>query len=369
MRAVKSQGREGIELSAEAAPVAAVETPIVPFGRMVGQGGALRLLQSYLRRTALPPALLFVGGEGIGKAVLARTFTAALFCAHRTLNGDFIEPCGVCPSCRKIVRATHADLIWIAPEEAAREIKIDAIRAMQERIVFRPVEAPKIVVIVDPADALNLSAVHRLLKTLEEPPPYLLFLLITSRPDALPDTVRSRCQTVPFHPLALSQIETLLGKMRGWSADDARLVAAMSGGRLGAALASTPDAARAAEAELHRLVAKETLADYSVLFAVARRYAEKAETMRQALDYLAGWFRDLLVLQSMPTAPSAAWLVYAWRYDEMKSWAEKIDTHTVGRLLARITEIERDQTRHINNQLALETLLITLRDHLMGVAT
>ena len=365
---MKSRKKEEVEQSAEAVPVAVAERPIVPFGRIVGQGGALGLLQSYLRRTGLPPALLLVGSEGIGKATVARTFAAALFCADPTPVDDLIEPCGVCPSCRKVVRATHADLIWIAPEEEAREIKIDAVRAMQERIVFRPVEAPKIVVVIDPADALNLSAANRLLKTLEEPPPYLLFLLIASRPDALPDTVRSRCQTIPFHAPALSQIETLLGKMRGWSVTDARLVAAMSGGRLGAALASTPDAARAEEAELHTLVADETLADYAMLLAVARRYADGPETMRQALHYLAGWFRDLLVLQSMPAAPDASWLVYSWRYDEIKAWAEKIDTHAVGRLLARITEIERDQTRHINNQLALETLLMTLRDHLMGVA-
>ena len=365
---MKSRKSEETERDAEAAPVEVKETPIVPFGRIVGHGGALRLLQSYLQRTALPPALLFSGNEGIGKATLARTFASALFCSDTQRVDDLIEPCGACPSCRKIVRGTHADLLFVAPEEEAREIKIDAIRAMQERIVFRPVEAPKIVVIVDPADALNLSAANRLLKTLEEPPPYLLFLLIASRPDALPDTVRSRCQTISFSAPALSQIETLLVQMRGWSVADARLVAAMSGGRLGAALAVTPDAARAEEAELHTLVSEETLADYGVLLAVARRYADDAETMRRGLHYLAAWLRDLLVLQSMPTAPDAAWLVYSWRYDEIKSWAEKIDTHAVGRLLARLTEIERGQTRHINNQLALETLLMTVRDHLMGVA-
>ena len=357
-----------MEQDADAAPVEAKETLIVPFGRIVGHGGALHLLQSYLQRAALPPALLFSGSAGIGKATLARTFASAIFCRATERVGDLIEPCGNCPSCRKIVRGTHADLLWVAPEEEAREIKIDAIKKVQERIVFRPVEAPKIVVIIDPADALNLSAANRLLKTLEEPPPYLLFLLIASRPDALPDTVRSRCQTIPFHAPALSQIETLLVQMRGWSVSDARLVAAMSGGRLGAALASTPDAARTEEAELHTLVAEETLADDGVLLAVARRHADDAETMRQGLNYLAGWLRDLLVLQSMPTAPDASWLVYSWRHDEIKSWAEKIDTHAVGRLLARITEIERDQTRHINNQLALETLLMTMRDHLMGRA-
>jgi len=365
---VKSRGKEETERGAEAAPVEVIETPIVPFGRIVGHGGAVGLLQSYLQRTALPPALLFTGSEGIGKATLARTFAAAIFCANAAPVDDLVEPCGVCSSCRKIIRATHADLLWISPEEEAREIRIDAVRKVQERTVFRPVEAPKIVVIIDTADTLNPSAANRLLKTLEEPPPYLLFLLVTSRPDALPDTVRSRCQTIRFHAPALSQIETLLVQMRGWSVADARLVAAMSGGRLGAALASTPDAARGEEAELHVLVAEETLADYGALLAVSRRYAESAEVMRQGLHYLAGWLRDMLVLQAMAVAPAASWLVYSWRYDEIKSWAEKIEPQAVGRLLARITEIERDQTRNINNQLALETLLMTLRDHLIGVA-
>jgi DNA polymerase-3 subunit delta' len=354
------------EKTKASSPVPQVERLIVPFDEIIGHGRAIGLLQSYLERAGLPPALLFVGERGIGKATVAQTFVATLFCSDRPAKGG--EPCGQCLACRKIVRGTHPDFLSIVPEEEGSDIKIDQIRAMQNRIIFPPMEATRSVVVIDPADAMTLAAANSLLKTLEEAPSYLLFLLICSRVDALPETVRSRCQTVAFHTPAFSQLETLLMQKRGWSTADARLVAAFCGGRIGEALSATVESARAAESDLHTQVAEETLADYSKLLATAKRAAESDASFQAGLRYLSGWFRDVLVLQAMP-APEAvdpSSLVYAWRQDELAKWAVRSSPYQVGRFLARIEELQKAQARNVNNHLAMETLLMELRDTLLS---
>ncbi len=343
-----------------------VERPIVPFGEITGQGRAIGLLQSYVERGGLPPALLCVGERGIGKATVARTFVATLFCSDRPARGR--ESCGQCLSCRKIVRGTHPDFLSIVPEEEGSDIKIDQIRAMQGRIVFPPLEATRSVVLIDPAEAMTLAAANSLLKTLEEAPTYLLFLLLCSRVDALPETVRSRCQTIVFHTPAFSQVETLLMQKRGWSTADARLVAAFCGGRIGEALSATVESARAAESELHLQVAEETLADYSKLLVTAKRVAESDASFQASLRYLSGWFRDVLVLQALPSSQAVdpAQLVYAWRHDELAKWAGRSSPYRIGRFLARLEELQKAQARNVNNQLAMETLLMELRDTLLA---
>ncbi|HEY5599688.1 MAG TPA: DNA polymerase III subunit delta' C-terminal domain-containing protein, partial [Candidatus Manganitrophaceae bacterium] len=121
------------------------------------------------------------------------------------------------------------------------------------------------------------------------------------------------------------------------------------------------------EAGLYTLVSEKTLGCYEALFEAATNFSRDPETMEKSLHYLSAWFRDVLVLQSVPdpSQMDSSWLVYSWRRSEIEKWAARVHPHEVGAFLADIQEIHQAQARNINRTLALETLLMRLRDKWM----
>lgn len=142
----------------------------------------------------LPHALLFVGSEGLGKTQLAESFAQLLLCKE----SNAAKACGNCVSCRLLLAGNHPDFLRIGPEESGKQIKIDQIRFLSESLSQTSQQGGYKVVLIAPADAMNLSSANALLKTLEEPESDTILILVTSRPHALPATVRSRCQLLPF---------------------------------------------------------------------------------------------------------------------------------------------------------------------------
>ena len=341
------------------------------FRDIIGHPHSIEILQSFLQKDEIPQALLFMGEEGIGKKAVAEAFINTLLCRSRVIPASsgqnlegFIEPCGSCLSCKKMADKNHPDFLMIEPEGTF--IKVEQIRDMQQRIIFKPLDGPRKVILIDPADKLNAAAANGLLKILEEPPSHAVLILISSRPFSLPPTLLSRCQKVSFYPLSLSHIETVLTEKKGWNASEARLVTALTGGKLGEAVAMEIETAREMEEGLHTLISEKTLSDYENLFEVGTTFSRDQEVMEKALYYLSAWFRDVLVLQSVadPSQLDPSWLVLSWRHDEIKQWVARMNMHEVGKFLADIQEIQKAQIRNINRQLALETLLMQLRDKL-----
>jgi len=143
----------------------------------------------------LPHALLLSGKQGLGKLEFAKSFAHLLLCQDPKNQ----TPCGKCHSCQLYDAGTHPDLNLIAPEEGGSVIKVDQVREMVEKnSLTAHVSSSKIYLFVD-ADTLNVAASNSLLKTLEEPSPNSLLILITSRPDLLSATIRSRCQQLKFN--------------------------------------------------------------------------------------------------------------------------------------------------------------------------
>lgn len=147
-------------------------------------------------RARLPHALLLQGQEGLGKRVFALRFARMLLCADAADEGA----CGRCKSCHLLGAGNHPDLMRIGVEEERSAITVDQIRAITDFLSLKPHTAAHKVVIVAPADLMNLNAANALLKLLEEPPASGVFLLVSSRPMRLPATVRSRCVPILFRP-------------------------------------------------------------------------------------------------------------------------------------------------------------------------
>lgn len=193
---------------------------------VIGQEKALGMLRSAMLRGRVAASYLFAGEQGIGKRYAAVNLAKALNCLA---SPESVDCCDTCPSCRKIDSGAHPDFIIIGPEGS--QIKVDSIRRVEGMLSLRAYEARVKTVIVDDAEAMNPSAANAFLKTLEEPPRGSLIILVSSSPDMLPPTVRSRCVRVNFTPLPPAACESVLGK----SADKA-VLARLSMGRPGLAL-------------------------------------------------------------------------------------------------------------------------------------
>jgi DNA polymerase-3 subunit delta' len=214
------------------------------------------------------------------------------------------DACGVCASCKRIARGVHADVLLIEPGENG-SIKVDQVREAIERTAYRPFEGRRRVVILDDADVINVEAQNALLKTLEEPPPASVFVLVTSRPDVLLPTVRSRCQRLRFGRLAPADVAAVLMRAHQFEEADAHAAASLSDGSIGAALEGGTEAfvdARDAAAGLLETVAasddpRRRLEGAKALTGAARGSSDR-EALAQRLHALSSILRDLGVLLS-----------------------------------------------------------------------
>lgn len=168
------------------------------FSDMVGQSAAVGVLMESLREGSLGHAYLFSGPRGCGKTSAARLVAKSLDCLNRK---DDCEPCGVCENCRAIAAGEHLDVIEI---DGASNRGIGEIRDLKSHVNLKPLSAAYKVYIIDEVHMLTEQAFNALLKTLEEPPSNVVFLLATTEPHKVPVTIRSRCQHIPFHRITIA---------------------------------------------------------------------------------------------------------------------------------------------------------------------
>jgi DNA polymerase-3 subunit delta' len=221
----------------------------VPFRAIVGHRRLLSLLARAIARESLPPAMLMAGPSGVGKRLTAAAVAQAVNCLQPRSSGEFErDACGECASCRRIARGVHPDVILVQPGDTG-SIKIEQLRDVIDRAQYRPFEGRRRVVIVDEADAAGADAQSAMLKTLEEPPSASVFILVSSMPDALLPTVRSRCPRLRFGALTPAEVAEALMRDHKYSEADARAAAADADGSIGRAIeAQSADLTEAREA-------------------------------------------------------------------------------------------------------------------------
>jgi DNA polymerase-3 subunit delta' len=263
------------------------------FRDVVGHRRTIDLLSRSVERGTLPPSLIFAG-PAAEKGTVAIGLAQLLNC-QSPLHHD---ACGSCPACVRIARGVHPDVLVLEPGESG-SIRIESVREVIDRAGYRPFEGRRRVVIISEADALVDAAQNALLKTLEEPPPSSVFVLLTARPDLLLPTVRSRCIRLSFPKIAGVEIDP-----------EARDVAH----RVLTEVASSRDPGRKLEA------AKELLTNTGVGSAADR------EQVASHLRAMASLLRDLAViaaradratLDNADLAPDLDRLVTAYRGDRI----------------------------------------------------
>jgi DNA polymerase-3 subunit gamma/tau len=203
------------------------------FADLLGQEPVVQTLRNALETGTFGQAYLFSGLRGVGKTTAARLLARAVNCA----SGPTAEPCGECDSCREIAAGASIDVIEM---DAATNTGVDDVRELQELLRYRPTRDRFRVLIVDEVHMLSRAAFNALLKTIEEPPPYILWIFATTERSKVPDTILSRCQQLEFRPVAADLIRTRLQEIA--AAEGFRLAPSAAAAIAGAADGSVRDA-------------------------------------------------------------------------------------------------------------------------------
>src|SRR3989475_11378836 len=331
----------------------------MPLLDLIGHERPTAILKASILHDRVAHAYLFFGEDRIGKRLAALRFAQAINCEIDYGPGG-PDACGACRSCRQIEARTHPDFLLIEPdqEQANPQIKIEQIRELEQQLVYHPLVGRRKVCLIDEADRMTPGAANALLKTLEEPPDHSLLLLITSRPSALLATVRSRCQGIRFVAPARADVETALKTTRRIPPADARFLAMVTQGRIGQALETDLAATRVQQDEFSALTSAKSLHSVGTLLTAAEALY-RSDRAPEALEWIVRWIRDL-ILVSVGADPDH--LLNRDRLPQLEEAGRGLRPGALLDLLADIETIQQAPTRNVNLQMALQTILLRLRD-------
>jgi DNA polymerase III subunit delta' len=329
--------------------------------RVRGHDAIVEGFDRLVRRGRLGHAYLFTGPAGIGKRLFAEELAKALLC-ERT-NGERLEACDRCPACKQMEAGTHPDFMIARRPDDSLDLPIEAIRELGRSLGLKPARGRGKVAIVDDADDFNTEAANCFLKTLEEPPPRSVFLLVATNPDLQLPTIVSRCQIVRFYPLAEPAVMDLI---RARGVDDSQLaerLARLSNGSPGRALSLTDPGLWVFRRRLIDAVSQPRFDSISL----ARDWAQFAEDAGKesalqrrrvslSLDFLIEFFEEALIL-SVGGTPR---VVDKEDFPAVKKLVER----TTPEMLMQLLERSLEANTHIDRRVALVLILESLADAL-----
>jgi DNA polymerase-3 subunit delta' len=337
------------------------------FNHLIGNQAVKDAIGRFISNGRVPNSLLFAGPEGVGKKQFALQLARSIVC-HEPQKGD---ACGECLACKRVNEfkfpgpdakgddydfvffSEHPDVGMVVPFN--RTLRVGSIRALETEANFRPFEAPARIFIIDDAHKMNAASSNALLKTLEEPPSTSHIFLITSKPNALLPTIRSRVQTLRFGPVATSELEHHLLATHEYSQDDARLIASTSNGSVAQALSVNAEEFRSRRNEAIEIL-RSAIKNHDLVDILKRSEMVggiKATPEFEAfLGVLQTMIHDIWLAQTGSTAAPSD--------DEVTRLAEFADPKALASWLERIEEIRAALLVNINKKIAADSLLVRM---------
>lgn len=343
------------------------------FADLVGQEHISRTLSRAVTSGQTSHAYLFTGPRGTGKTSTAKILARALNCAE----GPTLTPCGVCDSCRSISDGSSMDVFEI---DAASNRGIDEIRDLRESVKFAPTEGHYKIYIIDEVHMLTTEAFNALLKTLEEPPERVIFILATTEPHKVPATIQSRCQRYDFHRITVTEIRDRLiyvCKESDIAAEEDALgiIAAQADGGMRDALSILDQCMALAEGTLtaervqealglvgrawiRRMAGEIAARDAAALIAQLSELLQSGRELKQVLAELAQYFRRLMIAGVGGTVSAAE--LCAGNAEELRMDAAQFTQEEIMAILRRLNETMQELRTSPQPRIAVETLLIGL---------
>lgn len=322
---------------------------------IVGHGWAIQRIARALNAGRLRHAYLISGPASIGKTAFARAFAQAVNCLDETPGG---RPCGQCRACNLIAHDTHADFSLVQADEGT--LRIEQVRDMQRTLTLRPVEGRYRVVVLRRFQEASQQAMDALLKTLEEPPPYVLIIVTADTTENILATIKSRCQPIPLRPIPAPLIREALETYFNVESEQAALLAQLSGGRMGWAVRAMQDetvlAQRAAWLDKLEQALGETRAGrFALADGLSKDSKDKGELAAMLNQWQCYW-RDVLLLSHITTTP----ITNRDRRHALEQIAREVKRDDAARVLHAIRRTGRYLEQNVNTRLALDVLMLDL---------
>jgi DNA polymerase III subunit delta' len=326
------------------------------------QDWAVNLLRSHAVRDAqnvrgqLRHAYLFTGPEGVGRRTLAVRFAQALNCPFPPEQGGF---CGVCRDCRQLQSLAHPDLSLLLPEEGHKDILIDQVRGLQHTLALSPYTAAYRIALLPDFQRSTDQAQNALLKTLEEPPDKVILLLTAHTPEQLLATIVSRCEVIRLRPASIASTQAYLQTEKGLTTEKARLLAHLSGGRVGAAIRLAEDPT----ALIHRREHLETLLEllpaqrverFKLAASLVKPWDRARQNLGEVLPIWLSFWRDVFLLSAGGSQP----LVNVDLAVQVEQAASQISSESARALVVAHEQALGQLDAYANVQLLAETLLL-----------
>ncbi len=328
------------------------EQTSAPSWGVYGHDWAVEHLRKSITNRRVRHAYLFVGPESVGKETLARGLAMALNCERAPAE----RPCGVCRACRLMAAGAHPDMIFSEADATTGALKIEEIRAAAGKLSLKPFEARYRVAIFRDFDRAQPRAQDALLKTLEEPPPYALLLLLARSNENLLATITSRSQVMNLRPVSATAVRDALVEHWGADAERATLLARLSAGRIGWAVKALQDSTlldqRTTALGLLETILTQNRAGR---FASADDLARDKLSLIPLLELWQTYWRDVVLLtEGSRLTPS--------NYDravELQKLADELTAEAALGALSATAEMITLLQYNLNTRLALETMFLS----------
>lgn len=322
------------------------------FGDICGHDKQISILQTAMARKRIPHAYLFYGMKGIGKRTTALVFAKAMNC----LEGENVsDACDKCLSCRKTDHRNHPDVTIV--EAGGQFIRIGEIRDLQNQMKFKPLEGGKRIFIFVDADKMNITAANALLKTLEEPSPSNILILITSRPYQLPLTILSRCQYLRFNPLRRETVTSFLQERLSLDAESARVLALSSGGSIGKALEMSGEAFLTSRNNILNRISENRGDELLNALLFASDFGKDRREIAERLDILRTCYRDALVYKETVQLER---LINQDRVEIIKSIADRLSAQDILKNIKTVGWALGAIDHNANKTLTLEAMIFKI---------
>lgn len=318
------------------------------FDSIIGHKQQKNILLRAISSQHVAHAYLFEGPDGIGKRMMALAFARAILCNNGT-------SCGKCTSCLKVNHDNHPDIHFLTADGAA--LKIDQIRALQQELSLRPLEGNCKFGLIDGAEHFTNGAANALLKTLEEPQPGTMIILLTNHPDKLLPTIRSRCQRLPFSRLPKQQLATMLAQKLDLNDTEATVLAALSEGSFKKALGQNRELFLEKRGKLIQSLSALSAGSTIPTFSFADELELEKESLSDILDIFQSFYRDLLLLKHNRPEEELVNL------DLLEILQRQKNLTTTASILIQLKALESARfhlQRNVNRRLALEVMLMRI---------